>query len=67
MNDFSIHYFVISNPIVGYKLQVALDVLEHLSQRTHISPICKEMFHLLQRPHVQVRFRLDGFMEKLIF
>ncbi|XP_031622261.1 MAGUK p55 subfamily member 7 isoform X4 [Contarinia nasturtii] len=40
-------------PLMSSSIQVALDVLEHLSQRCHISPICKEMFYLLQRPHVQ--------------
>lgn len=34
--------------------QVALEVLEQLSQRCHISLLCKEIFYLLQKPHVQV-------------
>lgn len=34
--------------------QVALEVLELLAPRCHISPICKELFHLLQKPHLQV-------------
>lgn len=38
------------------KKQVALEVLEQLSQRCHISPLCKEIFYLLQKPHFQVHF-----------
>lgn len=29
-------------------------MLEQLSQRCHISPLCKEIFYLLQKPHFQV-------------
>lgn len=36
-------------------LQVLLEVLELLAPRCHISPLCKEIFHLLQTPHLQVR------------
>lgn len=34
--------------------QVALEVLEQLSQQCHLSTVCKELFHLLQKPHCQV-------------
>lgn len=36
-------------------LQVALEILELLAPRCHISPLCRELFHLLQTPHLQVR------------
>lgn len=39
-------------------MQVALEVLEQLSTRCHISPLCKEVFYFLQRPHIQVRERI---------
>lgn len=35
-------------------VKVALEVLEQLSQRCHISPTCKDLFQLLQTPHIQV-------------
>ncbi|XP_055319491.1 MAGUK p55 subfamily member 7 isoform X4 [Sitodiplosis mosellana] len=40
-------------PLMSSSIQVALEVLEQLSQRCHISPLCKEIFYLLQKPHVQ--------------
>ena len=30
-----------------------MEVLELLAPRCHISPICRELFHLLQKPHLQ--------------
>lgn len=35
-------------------LKVALEVLELLAPRCLISPLCREIFHLLQTPHLQV-------------
>ncbi|KAJ6643341.1 MAGUK p55 subfamily member 7 [Pseudolycoriella hygida] len=40
-------------PLMSSSLQVALEVLEQVSQRCHISPISKEIFTLLQKPHLQ--------------
>ncbi|XP_055689833.1 MAGUK p55 subfamily member 7 isoform X5 [Lutzomyia longipalpis] len=40
-------------PLLSSSMQVALEVLEQLAPRCHISPLCKEVFHLLQTPHLQ--------------
>ncbi|XP_055859000.1 MAGUK p55 subfamily member 7 isoform X5 [Episyrphus balteatus] len=40
-------------PLLSTSTQVLLEVLEQLSQRCHLSPICKEAFYLLQNPHLQ--------------
>ncbi|XP_052863090.1 MAGUK p55 subfamily member 7 isoform X4 [Anopheles cruzii] len=40
-------------PLLSASMQVLMEVLELLAPRCHISPICKEMFHLLQTPHLQ--------------
>lgn len=34
--------------------QTALEVLDQVSQRCHVSAECKDIFHLLQTPHLQV-------------
>lgn len=41
-------------PIMSSSMQVALEVLDQLSQRCHTSELCKELFYLLQKPHMQV-------------
>ena len=46
-------YLFISIPIYFY-FQVTVEVLELLAPRCHLSPLCKEIFHLLQKPHLQV-------------
>lgn len=38
----------------GFFPQIHYEVLELLSQRCHISPLCKEAFHLLKSPHLHV-------------
>lgn len=43
-------------PLLSSSMQIALEVLEQLAPRCHISPLCKEVFHVLQRPHIQVMF-----------
>ncbi|XP_055919450.1 MAGUK p55 subfamily member 7 isoform X3 [Eupeodes corollae] len=40
-------------PLLSTSTQVLIEVLEQLSQRCHLSPICKEAFYLLQNPHLQ--------------
>ncbi|XP_037046236.1 MAGUK p55 subfamily member 7 isoform X2 [Bradysia coprophila] len=40
-------------PLMSSSLQVALEVLEQVSQRCHISAVSKEIFTLLQKPHLQ--------------
>lgn len=47
---------------------MALEILELLAPRCHISPLCRELFHLLQTPHLQVRIfiaRFDSTYNKL--
>lgn len=36
-----------------------MEVLEQLSQRCHISSTCKDLFQLLQTPHIQVSSRIS--------
>ncbi|XP_050083720.1 MAGUK p55 subfamily member 7 isoform X4 [Anopheles aquasalis] len=40
-------------PLLSSSMQVLMEVLELLAPRCHISPLCKEIFHLLQTPHLQ--------------
>ncbi|XP_044734339.1 MAGUK p55 subfamily member 7 isoform X2 [Chrysoperla carnea] len=40
-------------PLLSTSMQVMMDVLEVLASRTHVSEDCKELFFLLQRPHIQ--------------
>ncbi|CRK91558.1 CLUMA_CG005213, isoform D [Clunio marinus] len=40
-------------PVLSASMQVALEILELLAPRCHISPVAKELFHLLQTPHLQ--------------
>lgn len=44
-------------PILSTSMHVMLDVLDVLASKTHTSEDCKELFFLLQRPHVQVILR----------
>ncbi|XP_017771695.1 PREDICTED: MAGUK p55 subfamily member 7 isoform X2 [Nicrophorus vespilloides] len=56
----NVHNKIISNgssdkffPMLSTSMHVMFDVLEVLAGKTHISEECKELFHLLQKPHVQ--------------
>ncbi|XP_046411467.1 MAGUK p55 subfamily member 7 isoform X5 [Neodiprion pinetum] len=40
-------------PVLSNAMDVDIDVLDLLSTRTHVSEDCKELFHLLQKPHIQ--------------
>uniref|UniRef100_A0A8W7P0D9 Membrane palmitoylated protein 7 n=1 Tax=Anopheles coluzzii TaxID=1518534 RepID=A0A8W7P0D9_ANOCL len=40
-------------PLLSASVQILMEVLELLAPRCHISPLCKEVFHLLQTPHLQ--------------
>ncbi|XP_053693780.1 MAGUK p55 subfamily member 7 [Sabethes cyaneus] len=40
-------------PLLSASMQVLVEVLELLAPRCHISPLCREIFHLLQTPHLQ--------------
>ncbi|XP_055387498.1 MAGUK p55 subfamily member 7 isoform X3 [Condylostylus longicornis] len=52
-------------PLLSSSSQVLHEVLEQLSQRCHISPMCKEAFHLLQDPHLQsLLFAHDAIAQK---
>ncbi|XP_046391169.1 MAGUK p55 subfamily member 7 isoform X4 [Ischnura elegans] len=55
-----VHNKIISNgkdekfhPMLSNAMQVALEVLDVVSQRTSIQADCKEIFFLLQKPHMQ--------------
>lgn len=57
----TVHNKIIANgkddkffPMLSTSMQIALEVLDMLAQRCHVSSDCKELFHLLQTPHVQV-------------
>lgn len=57
------HNKIISNgasdnffPILSTSMHVMLDVLDVLASRTYVSEDCKELFFLLQKPHIQVSF-----------
>lgn len=40
-------------PMLSNSMEVNEDVLEVLKTRTHLAPECKELFLLLQKPHLQ--------------
>ncbi|XP_018569727.1 MAGUK p55 subfamily member 7 isoform X2 [Anoplophora glabripennis] len=57
---FIVHHKVISNgasdkffPMLSTSMDVMADVLEELVNRPYMSDDCKELFYLLQKPHVQ--------------
>ncbi|KAI4469535.1 membrane-associated guanylate kinase maguk [Holotrichia oblita] len=56
----NVHNKIITNgasdkffPMLSTSVNVMYDVLEVIAVRTHISDDCKELFYLLQKPHVQ--------------
>ncbi|XP_046734662.1 MAGUK p55 subfamily member 7-like isoform X4 [Diprion similis] len=56
----NIHNKIINNtndekffPILSNSMDVDVDVLDVLASKTHVSEDCKELFHLLQKPHMQ--------------
>lgn len=52
-------------PLLSSSMQVLLETLELLAPRCHISPLCKEIFHLLQTPHLQsLLFAHDAIAQK---
>ncbi|XP_039445759.1 MAGUK p55 subfamily member 7 isoform X3 [Culex pipiens pallens] len=52
-------------PLLSSSMQVLLETLELLAPRCHISPLCREIFHLLQTPHLQsVLFAHDAIAQK---
>lgn len=40
-------------PVLSNSMDIDIEVLDLLSTRTHVSKDCKELFHLLQKPHIQ--------------
>lgn len=57
----NVHNKIISNgasdkffPMLSTSMHVMFDCLEVLASKTHLSEDCKELFYLLQKPHVQV-------------
>lgn len=52
-------------PLLSSSMQVLLETLELLAPRCHISPLCREAFHLLQTPHLQsLLFAHDAIAQK---
>uniref|UniRef100_A0A182UST8 MAGUK p55 subfamily member 7 n=1 Tax=Anopheles merus TaxID=30066 RepID=A0A182UST8_ANOME len=52
-------------PLLSASVQILMEVLELLAPRCHISPLCKEVFHLLQTPHLQsILFAHDAIAQK---
>lgn len=52
-------------PLLSSSMQVLLETLELLAPRCHISTLCKEVFHLLQTPHLQsLLFAHDAIAQK---
>lgn len=41
-------------PVLSNAMDIDVEVLDLLSTKTHVSPEYKELFHLLQKPHIQV-------------
>lgn len=42
-------------PVLSNSMDIDIEVLDLLSTKTHVSEEYKELFHLLQKPHMQVR------------
>ncbi|XP_011052229.1 PREDICTED: MAGUK p55 subfamily member 7 isoform X3 [Acromyrmex echinatior] len=40
-------------PVLSNSMDIDVEVLDLLSTKTHVSSDCKELFHLLQKPHIQ--------------
>ncbi|XP_026302082.1 MAGUK p55 subfamily member 7 isoform X4 [Apis mellifera] len=40
-------------PVLSNSMDIDIEVLDLLSTKTHVSKDCKELFHLLQKPHIQ--------------
>ncbi|XP_043248143.1 membrane palmitoylated protein 7-like protein metro isoform X3 [Colletes latitarsis] len=40
-------------PVLSNSMDIDIEVLDMLSTKTHLSKDCKELFHLLQKPHIQ--------------
>ncbi|XP_065081112.1 MAGUK p55 subfamily member 7 isoform X4 [Ochlerotatus camptorhynchus] len=52
-------------PLLSSSMQVLIEVLELLAPRCHISPLCREVFHMLQTPHLQsLLFAHDAIAQK---
>lgn len=58
-----VHNKILSNgaspkffPILSTSMNVMVDVLDDLSHKITTSEDCRELFHLLQKPHIQVKF-----------
>ncbi|XP_012523278.1 MAGUK p55 subfamily member 7 isoform X5 [Monomorium pharaonis] len=56
----NVHNKILSNikndkffPVLSNSMDIDAEILDMLATKTHISPECKELFHLLQKPHIQ--------------
>lgn len=71
----NVHNKIVSNgasdkfyPMLSTSMHVMYDVLEVLAPKTQFSEDCKELFFLLQKPHVQVNiFDVPSGNNNLIF
>lgn len=46
-------------PVLSNSMDIDIEVLDLLSTKTHVSKDCKELFHLLQKPHIQVTVQIN--------
>ncbi|XP_066581182.1 MAGUK p55 subfamily member 7 isoform X2 [Prorops nasuta] len=56
----NVHNKILSNvkddkffPVLSNSMDIDIEVLDLLSTKTNLSDECKELFHLLQKPHIQ--------------
>jgi len=58
-------------PVLSNSMDIDVEVLDLLSTKTHVSPEYKELFHLLQKPHIQVKIVVNTILcnsyDKVIF
>ncbi|XP_008553755.1 MAGUK p55 subfamily member 7 isoform X2 [Microplitis demolitor] len=40
-------------PILSNSMDIDIEILDMLASKTHGSELCRELFHLLQKPHIQ--------------
>ncbi|XP_057654328.1 MAGUK p55 subfamily member 7 isoform X2 [Diorhabda carinulata] len=68
----NVHNTIISNgssdrffPLLSTSLDILTEILEEIAQRPYMSPDCKELFYLLQKPHIQgVLYSHDSVAQK---
>lgn len=65
----NVHNKIISNgasdkffPILSTSMDILADVLEEIVHRPRVSEECRELFYLLQKPHIQVRSQMNQWL-----